>query len=163
MGIRFANLALVAGLVLLTTMLASPVLADIAVVVHHDNPIENLAADELSNIYLGVTTSFSNREEIVLFELSRNTEQFLDQLLNMSSLKFKKHWMRLIFSGGYANPPDKKGTTEDFVTSLCKTKNGIGFMDADSVPECLKIIAIDNLYPEDENYHFSCDTRGDEE
>lgn len=163
MRIRFTTLVPLACVVLFMTGMAGPVKADIAVVVHYDNPIENLAANELSNVYLGVTTSLSNREEIVLFELSRCSEQFYDQLLGMSPLRFKKHWMRLVFSGAYANPPDRKGTTEEFVTSLCKIKNGIGFIEADSVPECLKIIAIDSLYPGDDGYPFQSETQCDEE
>lgn len=124
----------------------------LAVVVSIDNPISNLSLVELQRIYLGKTTLFPDGQEIELIEHAQSVEQFCLKGLEMTTLRFRKHWLKLIFSGGYATPPKECERIEDIDKLLCRNVGAICFVPTASVESCMKVLTIDSLGVNDEGY-----------
>lgn len=142
-------------------LVASEATAQIAVVVHENNPTSNLSMHELKLIYLGKATNFPKGAEIELLEFRSSSSEFYKLALNMSKREVRKHWLKKVFSGDHAEPPIKFDDIDEVRSRICKSKSSICFIDIEDVQECMKILSIDELKPDDEDYPLRSEPKDD--
>ncbi len=139
-------------LLLIMICLGSTATAQIVVVVNDSNSISDLTLDELRRIYLGKTTAFPNGKEIVLMEYAHLCEKFYKAVLNMTELKVRKHWIKVVFSGEYATPPIEYHDPDEIKNLVCKKRGAICFVRLSDLEDCMKVLTIGGKEPDDEGY-----------
>jgi ABC-type phosphate transport system substrate-binding protein len=139
-------------ILLLLALLCPAVSAQIAVVVHPDNSILDIELDHLKRIYLGKITTFKSGESIVLTENTRLGEEFYQAVTDMSLRRVRKHWMKIVFEGAYATPPTHFEDLAELKYFISRNRGAIGFVELDEIDSSLKVLTIDGLGPEADNY-----------
>lgn len=131
------TIALVAMLLLLPAL----ALADVAVIVHKDNP-NKVDEQFIQKAFLGSVGRWPSRNNIVLVELPESSPEtvfFCNKMLRKSPAAVRDIWAANYFTGK-ASPP-KQGANDDEVKRLvAANKNTIGFINADSVDGTVKVI-----------------------
>jgi ABC-type phosphate transport system substrate-binding protein len=117
----------------------------IAVIVHPDNPTQNLTAKDLKMIFLGDKTTWSDGEPLKIAALKNGKvhKEFLKSIVKLSSMKFAIHWKQKIFTG------NATGSHINFFKSEAKVKEyvkdnptAIGYISVDSLDDTVKEIKI---------------------
>ena len=106
--------------------------ADIAVVVHKDNPTQSITAKEGKKIFLGVSTKFNNGTKIDLVDQKGNKElrsELYSRIAEKTVAQINSRWAGLIFSGE-AIPPTLVDNDEDVIEWLEDNPNGIGYINS---------------------------------
>lgn len=155
--IRLFRLQIHAILILLV-LVCSAVSAEIAIVVHPDNPITDISLDYLKRIYLGKTTSFESGDAIVLTVNPKLNEEFYELVLSMSVRRVRRHWMKIVFEGVFATPPIALEDLDEMKKFIGKNEGSIGFMDILAVDSTLKVLTIEGLSPGASGYPLGSDT-----
>lgn len=123
-----------------------------AIIVHPENPVNNLSLVDLKRIFLGYTLTFATGDRIVLTEYSRLKERFDRQVLKMSSQKVKKHWIRMVFSGKGAVPPRQFNELPELLEFVRKHRGAIGFVPYAEADTTVKIIQIEGKKTDETDY-----------
>jgi ABC-type phosphate transport system substrate-binding protein len=128
--------------------------AQIAIVVNHANPLQNLAFSDLRRLYLGETTTFPNRQRVVLVVHPPGHTAFYRKVLGMSGELVQRHWMGLMFRGEDADPPKPIASADELNRFVAEHPGAIAFLDLAAVAKNVKIITIDGLLPTDPKYRL---------
>jgi len=129
-------------LLLLTTLLVSSIAsAEIAVIVHPGNA-NALDKTQISRLYTGKAKSFPNGDQAVPVNQAdgATAEAFNKAVLNKSSSQLKAYWSKLIFTGKGA-PPKVVDSEAEVVQLVSTNPNIIGYVDAASVNDSVKVVA----------------------
>jgi ABC-type phosphate transport system substrate-binding protein len=121
--------------------------ADIAVIVHPDNPVLSMTPREVSNLYLGRARSFSTDGRTAplsasVYELPSDCalrETFFRTLNGMDIKQLNAYWARLRFSGEVLPPatlPDSRAVVE----TVSHKRSAIGYVDAAAVNNAVKVV-----------------------
>lgn len=148
--IWFKSIMSLIGIILFATVSY----AQIIVVVNYENPIEDISLLELKQMYLGEIISFSNGERVVLAEHADLKEMFCETILDLSLLQFKKHWMRLIFSGNNSTAPTAFENLKKLKNYIIDNKGAIAFVNLTDVDKHLKILTINGNKVGSDAYPF---------
>lgn len=104
----------------------------------------SFSKDEIKKIYFGKIAKWDNGTSV---QLSFNTESeakesFLQPYLQASKKKFKKFWMKRVFSG-FGPPPTEKNNSQAIADFVSKTNGAIGFVEKSVAEKSgLKILKI---------------------
>lgn len=123
-------------------LISNPVRADIAVVVHKDNPLSTITMKEGQRIFLGVTKKLPDGRSIKIVEQEDNfklREDFYMELTGSSAAKVSSRWAGLVFSG-QAIPPEKASGDKGVKEWLQKNPGGIGYIDSSRVDDSVKVV-----------------------
>lgn len=121
---------------------ASLMASEIAVVVNKENPVESLTAKEVSDFFLSRRRAFPSGDAVLVFEQQRDSslrESFFRMLNGMTIKQLNAYWARLQFSGEI-QPPESLSGNIDVLESVKKNRNAIGYVDAASLDNSVKII-----------------------
>ena len=142
-------------LLIVGLLLAGPVAGEpIAVVVHPDNPIQDLSAKQLKEAYEGYGLPGGSSEDIALVYLRGKIEDTFNlSVLGISSKKVKVYWLKRVFEG------------ESDMRKICKTvaevkafigENAgcIGFIPAGELDDSVRAISIDAKTHDDPGYQL---------
>ncbi|MFA7240456.1 MAG: hypothetical protein WC091_10110 [Sulfuricellaceae bacterium] len=121
--------------------------ADIAVIVHPDNPVQSMTPREVSNLYLGRARSFSADSHgtplpASVYEQPADSgvrEIFFRTLNGMDIKQLNAYWARLRFSGEVLPPailPDSRAVVE----TVSRKRSAIGYVDAAAVNSAVKVV-----------------------
>lgn len=120
-------------LLLLTLWTLPPVAwADILVIVHVDSPLQQLAPQQVSDLYLGRQRSTASGERLQVIDLPRNSElrsRFFSSLNGMSLRSVNAYWARLQFSGD-SQPPIPLPDSSAVLAVVRNNRLAIGYVDA---------------------------------
>lgn len=119
--------------------------AEVVVVTAGDSPVRELTSTQLADIYLGRLTRLPDGRPVVPIdqgEQSRVYEIFYQQYLGRSPAQIRSHWSRLIFTGR-GQPPKSVANEAAMAEALKQNLNAIGYMEADALPEGLRVIDIE--------------------
>lgn len=152
---KIGSINLLISLLVLFGFLSGPALGQIAVIVHPGSEIEDISGEQLKRLYLGSTTNLANGQSVYLMENGSLAKQFYKTVLDMSVAKFRKYWMKLVFSGEYAQPPDPFSNAENILKTVSQTEGAICFIDTDVVTKDVKVVSIDGLKPGEDQYLFT--------
>lgn len=116
--------------------------AEIAVIVHLNNTNKMDAAD-ISLLFLGKVSSFPGGEVAIPVALARGNdtrEHFNKAVLHKTENQYKAFWSRLVFTGK-ASPPNELENSDKLRDLVAKNPALIGYIDANSVDDSVKVIA----------------------
>ncbi len=138
--------------VLLVASLVPHTAAQMAVIVHRDNPTRDLSVDALRRLYLGQTTTFSNGERVALLECTPLQKTFYEKALGMSPELVHRRWIGLVFQGEGATPPQPMHDTEATKRFVAEHPGAIGFVELRAVDATVRVVTIGGRSPSDATY-----------
>jgi len=119
---------------------ALPALADIAVIVHADNPVK-LNAKEIRSIYLAKTNEFSNGDRVRPIDVNNNDEvrgAFTKKILRKSPSSLNSYWSRMIFSA--KGTPPQTLSMAAAKAKVANDKSAIAYIDAALVDDSVRVV-----------------------
>ena len=141
MTMRFIKKSISAiGLVLATT-LANIAFAEVAIIVHPSNAA-TLSEGDIAKIYLGKSKKFPGGETALALDKpagEANRVAFIKNVVGKSETQYKSYWSRLIFTGKGV-PPKIISSDAEVVNLVSRNPDMIGFVDASSVSDGVKVI-----------------------
>ncbi len=124
----------------------------IVVVVNRDNPITGLSMEQLKRIYLGKQTSFEDEIPIRLGSLAAVSERFCRSVLDMPPHGVRRYWIRMVFAGSRARPPETFESAEKLKFFVAANRGGIAFLPLSDLDEHVRAIPIEGKNFDDADY-----------
>ena len=122
---------------------AAPALSskEIIFIANSSVSIETISKNEIQQIFIGEKITWSSTQQIELCILTKSDplNQFLKTYTEMNSIKFKRHWKRILFTGRGTFPKFFKNESE-IINYVSKTEGAIGFISA--LPEKVDVQVI---------------------
>lgn len=136
--------------ILMLAALLSPgvaVAGPIAVVVNPSNSVVTLSIEDLRHYYLGRESTFPDGRHVLLGVDTSTSERSYETITGLSSNQFKKHWIKQVFSGTAASPPESFRDADALLTYVAENPGAVAFLDASLVDERVKVIAVEGAMP----------------
>lgn len=130
---------LMAAILMLTTIVAK---AEIAIVVHKDNPMSQVSEDEVTRIFLGKQKAFSSGEKAIPLDLEKGLpprDEFYEKVVQKTESQLKAYWSRLIFTGK-GQPPKAVLDSWEAVSLVSSNPNMIAYVDPSAVDDTVKVV-----------------------
>ena len=119
--------------------------ADIAVIVHPDNPLSTISPQELKKIFLGRMPLFPNSSrEIHPIDLPDEDavfQAFYRQVVELDGLNLKRYRAYYLFSGR-GRLPAVLQTSQDVLQRVSEDVGSIGYIDAQDVLPATRVILV---------------------
>ena len=125
-----------AASLLLAVGISQVALADVCVIVSAKSGKAAITSDEVSQIYLGRSTSLKpidNNED------SPIRAQFYSKVVGRDEAQAKAIWSRLVFTGK-ATAPKKLASSADVVKAVASDSSAIGYVDTSAVNSSVKVV-----------------------
>lgn len=122
--------------------LAQPVAAEVLVIVHPDNPVNQLSREQVIDIYMGRYANFSDGHTALAYDLAPDSPiraAYYQKLVNKSVAQVNAYWSRLLFSGRATPPlalPDAKAVSQ----AILKNRDAIGYIDSQYLVDKVKVV-----------------------
>lgn len=132
---------------ILTLALPGLSYAELLLIVHPDNPIQELSRKQASDLYFGRVTAIPGENRtaspaLILYDQpsdSPSREQFYRALNGMPLSQVNAYWARLRFSGDVMPPhalPDYRAVIE----AVRRNPKGVGYIDAASINDSVRVV-----------------------
>jgi len=136
---------LTAALAALLFLGGGPVCAgpDFIVVAHKDNPVKELPAAQVKNIFLGKERFWPDGSAITLI-MNKNDdihESFTRTMLQKSPAQLSVYWKKILYSGASMLPLAVKDD-EAVKSYMSQHKNTISYIDADSLDKQVRQVEV---------------------
>jgi len=148
-------LAMAAAILRPSAAMAQPSAGDIAVAVHPDVPIENLALSELRRIVLGDREFWPGSVRVALLvraPIAHERDVVLKTVCQMTEAQFRQYWIGKVFRADAAVAPKIVYSLEMSIELVNRLPGAITFVDAARVGRNLKIVRIDGRLPGQAGY-----------
>jgi hypothetical protein len=132
-------------------------LADVAVVVREDTPVDNLSFADARKLFMGDRQFWSSNLRVTLLiraPTARERDVVLKMIYGMSEAQFRQYWISKIFRLEASTGPKIVYSTGMATELLTAIPGAVAFIDSTSVPKGLKIIKIDGLLPGEKGYRL---------
>jgi ABC-type phosphate transport system substrate-binding protein len=132
-----------------------PPVSDIAVVVSHDVPVDDLTFTELRKIALGDRQFWSSNLRVTLLiraPASRERDVILKDVLQMSEAQFHMYWIGKVFRAETTAGPKMVYSNEMALSLINSIPGSVAFMDVAQVPKDSKVIRVGGLLPGEKGY-----------
>ncbi|MBV1882102.1 MAG: hypothetical protein KUG82_10730 [Pseudomonadales bacterium] len=118
-------------------------IADIAIIVHPDNIVDEVDTENLMRLYLGKRSQIAGVEFIPVDQTAYQPirEDFYKKVVNKSLAQAKAYWSRMVFSGKGAPPTSLEGAIE-MKEWVSKTPLGVGYIDTREVDDSVKVVLV---------------------
>lgn len=135
-------LALTVWCVLFTCADAAPA-GDFVVIVHPQNPQNQISAADLRQIFTGKKTSWGDgvRIELITQDDTKVHETFTRTILMKSPLQFAMYWKKLFFTG-QGIPPDAVAADRDVLSFVSSRRGAIGYIAPASLDGAVKALEV---------------------
>lgn len=130
---RYVHIAVAASFI---TIVGAPVQAQTVVIVSAKNPVANLTADQIANVYLGRDGTYAPLD---LPEGAAQRDEFYTKVAGKDSAQVKAIWARLVFTGK-TQPPKPAASSADAVKQVAANEKGIAYVDKSSVDSSVKAV-----------------------
>lgn len=133
---------------------SSSLSAEIAIVVNKNNPVDNLALNELVKIFKADRQYWDGEKIFILMRESTSWEKniILKKVYQMSGDELNKFWLGKVFRGEINNFPAVFGS-ENTIKKLIAAKPGaISFVNSRAVDDNVKVLKIDGKLPGEKTY-----------
>ena len=123
---------------------ATPALADdYLVVVHPDNPVGELAAPQLSRLFLKKSLRWEDGTAVLPVEPAspRLRERFAQTVHEKSLNAVKSYWNQVIFSGRDV-PPVEKTSDADVLEYVRANRGAVGYVSPAASPIGVKVLSV---------------------
>ena len=116
--------------------------ADVKVIANQSVKATQVSSDELKRIFLATDTSLEGGHVVPVFEKGGAThEAFLKQYLGKTDAALNTYYRSLVFTGK-AFMPKMLGSDAEVAAYVAKTKDAIGYVNADASAPGAKEIAV---------------------
>jgi ABC-type phosphate transport system substrate-binding protein len=134
-----------AALLLLVLWAGSvPAHAALAIIVHPNNNLSGISADEAADIYLAKAGVFANgKRAIPVDQISTSParKKFYSAVIKKDDSTLKVYWSKLLFTGK-ANPPREIGDDAAVKSWVATNPDAIGYVDGKFVDSSVKVLLI---------------------
>lgn len=116
---------------------------DFIIVVHKDNPVKELPAAQVKNIFLGKERFWADGSAITLI-MNKNDdihESFTRTMLQKSPAQLSVYWKKILYSGASMLPLAVKDD-EAVKSYMSQHKNTISYIDADSLDKQVRKVEV---------------------
>ena len=145
MSRRWDNLIKQLVAALFALMLANVCLADVAVVVHPDNPMSELSKHQVKKLFLGRLRMLPNTGlEADVVDQSEDQPSFSDfysKLVKMGPAKLKRYRAAYLFSGKGKLPLKLEGDAQ-VKAHVASHHSAIGYIESSLVDESVKVVYV---------------------
>jgi ABC-type phosphate transport system substrate-binding protein len=114
--------------------------AEVVVIVNPANPVSSMSAAEVTKLFTGSKTSYSDGSKAELVTNKGNVnDEFLSKVLGKTQAQLKATWSRIVFSGNGLEPKTlaDNAAVKKFVAN---NPNGIGYIDASAVDGSVRVV-----------------------
>ena len=129
--------------------------SDIAVVVSHDVPVDDLTFPELRKIALGDRQFWASNLRVTLLiraPEARERDVVLKDVLQMSEAQFRQYWIGKVFRAESTAGPKMVYSNEMALSLIGSIPGSVAFMEATQVPRDSKVIRVSGLLPGEKGY-----------
>lgn len=112
------------------------------VIVHPDNPVNELSRRQVVSIYLGKRNDFPNGGIALTIDQDSNSlirQTFYKILVKKSVAQINAYWARLLFTGR-ATPPRLLTPTKIVIQTVAQNIDAIGYIDSNDLNERVKVV-----------------------
>lgn len=116
--------------------------ADIAIIVHKDNPVDKLTAKEVQQIFLAKSMVFPSGERVTPISIRYETslhERYLEKVVNKNQSQYQVYWTRMVFTGK-SQPPKTYASQEEIIKRVTSDPTAIGFVELNKADDSVKIV-----------------------
>lgn len=142
---RMTAIGFVVGLLvlLLATVATVAHAGEIAIIANPNVTVETLARGTIAEIYLNTKTRWENDEKIrvVMLKTGATHEIFVRDILKTTTEHLTRLWKKVVFTGAGTPPKIVKEET-GMVEFVAETPGAIGYIDAATPHEGVKVISI---------------------
>jgi len=142
----------------LACLLAGPATADVAFVVHPDNPETDVSSEELVRMLRQERQRWKEGGKIYLvFQASGSPvrEVVLRRVFRMDDLELKQFWLRKLYSGEIASFPHVVSSDAAVKRIVHLAPRALGFVDGSTVDSAVKVLRVDGKLPGQPGYFLS--------
>lgn len=131
---------------------------DLAIIVHNQNPIDNVSFKDLVRIFKQEKQYWEGDKRIYLVMQetgSSGKEIVLKKIYQMNDEELKKFWLTKLFRGEITSFPKTLSSIEAIKRLVTSVPNAIGFIDVFFADGSIKVLRIDGRLPGEESYKLS--------
>lgn len=124
--------------------IASPVIADVAVIVHPNSGVNAITLQEAADVFLGKTRKLRDGTTLIPLDQRAGTparDQFYDSAAKKSAAQLKAYWARQVFTG-QGEPPLSVQDSEEVRQLVAGNPNMIGYIDVTEVNSSVKTVLL---------------------
>lgn len=132
----------VIGLSLTLSLAAGAAVADVVAVVSAKSPVTTLSRSQITDIFLGRTSSLPNGDLVVPIdqvEGSPARDEFYARFTGKSAAQIKAHWSKIIFTGR-GQPPMEVPNSFAVKKKVFENPNAIGYIDQSLVDGSVRVL-----------------------
>lgn len=123
-------------------LLASATQAEVAVIVHATNTVENLSPRQVQDIFLGRTRTFADgRSALPLDQSSQLRAEFYQTLTARPIEQINAYWARLLFTG-QASPPPQLPDDAAVLKTVRENDTAIGYVDPKHIDNTVRLLLL---------------------
>lgn len=142
--------------IIILAICAAPLWAtEVAVVVHKDNPLEDISLDNLRKICRAEKQFWDGGEKIYLLLRESGSQEkaiMLKTVYRMDEMELKKFWLAKLFREEIPSFPKTLGSNEAVKRFVAHVPNAIGFIDGQYVDDTVKVLTIDGKFLQSPGY-----------
>jgi hypothetical protein len=128
---------------------------DVAIVVRHDVPVENLTFAEVRRLFMGERQFWDPGLRVTLLvraPVARERAVILSKVYEMTEAQFRQYWIAKVFRAASATGPKIVYTNEMAVELVGAIPGAVAFVDSNRVPPGLKVLKVDGVSPGGKGY-----------
>jgi ABC-type phosphate transport system substrate-binding protein len=121
-----------------------PAHAALAIIVHPNNNLSGITADEAADIYLAKAGVFANGKRAIPVDQAASSpmrKKFYSAVIKKDDSTLKVYWSKLLFTGK-ANPPREIGDDAAVKSWVAANPDAIGYVDGKFVDSSVKVLLI---------------------
>ncbi len=129
----------------------------LAVIVHKENPLEDLSFTELNRIFRLEQQNWSNKERITVLLPGPNQDErdrMIQKLYRMSDQAFRQYWISLSYRVQAISLPRPMVSCESTKRVISSLPNAISVVDSSCVDENVKVLQIEGRSPSERGYRL---------
>ena len=150
-----ARLAFLWVVVVFSCPVGEATAGDVAIVVSNDNATDELSFKELVKVFRQERQYWQGGARIYLIMREAGTQEkqmVLERIYKMEDQDLKKFWLGKLYRGEIASFPQTLSSNEAIKRFVRQAPNAIGFIDAASVDDRVKVLRIDGKLPGEGGY-----------
>lgn len=128
-------------LVITSLLIAGSAVAEVAIIVNPANAAA-ISTEDIKSLFSGRQKSFTDGKTALVLSLEESNptrSEFNNAVLGKTDAQMKAYWSKLLFTG--KGTPPKELTAAEMLELIAANPNTIGYIDAASVNDAVKVIA----------------------
>ena len=128
--------------IFLSLFIVSLTQADMLIIVHKDNPLEQLERKQVVDLFMGRVTAVPNGQSAQTLDLRAGTPlraNFYKALTGKSEAQVDAYWATLIFAGRMS-PPKQYADDQAITQAVAENPAAIAYVTKQTLPSTVKVV-----------------------